>query len=162
LSSVVSRDELIQLRQEWKQQGRKVVCVAGGFDLLHPGHIRLLEQARALGDVLVVAVEGDKSARRRAAQSSPARPVTPAAERAEILSALAAVDCVAEFDDASPSSWPAQLLPDIFVTGGAAGDEATRREDKALAAQGCRVVRFPLEPGYSTSLLIDRIQQLRA
>jgi len=162
LGEVVSRDELIRLRQEWKRQGRKVVCAAGCFDLLHPGHIRLLEQARQSGDILVVAVESDQSARARPAPGGAVRPVMPASERAEIVAALAAVDYVAEFDEAARPAWPAQLLPDIFVTGGSAGDAAARREDKALEARGCRVARLALEPGYSTDLLIERIQQLRA
>ena len=162
MGEVVSRDELIRLQQEWKQQGRKVVCAAGCFDLLHPGHIRLLEQARQLGDILVVAVESDQSARARPAPGGPVRPIVTASERAEILAALAAVDYVAEFDTLSPSAWPSQLLPDVFVTGGLAGDVAARREDKALEAKGCRVARLALEPGYSTALLMERIQQLRA
>ena len=163
MGQVVSRDELMSLRQEWKHKGRKVVCAAGAFDLLHPGHIRLLEQARGSGDILVVAVESDQSARGKPAQGPAApRPVTPASERAEILAALAAVDYVAEFDDASPHAWPSQLLPDVFVAGGLAGDAAARREDKALEARGCRVARLALEPGYSTALLMERIQQLRA
>ena len=161
MGQVVSRDELMRLRQEWKYQGRKVVCAAGGFDLLHPGHIRLLEQARAMGDILVVAMESDRSVRGRPAQGSAApRPVTPASERAEILAALAAVDFVTEFDDVSPGAWPAELLPDIFVAGGSASDASARREDAALQARGCRVRRIPLEPGYSTTLLIERIKYL--
>ena len=163
MGSVVSQNELILRRREWKRDGRKVVCASGCFDLLHPGHIRLLEQARSLGDVLVVAVESDRSAGRKAAAANGvARPITPAAERAEILAALAAVDYVAEFDDLSPGGLLARLLPDVFVVGAPGGDEAARREYEALEAKGCKVVRIPLEPGYSTALLIERTQQLQA
>lgn len=163
LGKVVSPDELMRLRRDWKREGRKVVCASGGFDLLHPGHIRLLEQARSLGDILVVAVESDASIRSRAASAAGvARPITPAAERAEILAALAAVDYVTEFEDVSPRGLLAHLQPDILVAGASAGDAAARQEDEALGAAGCQVVRLALEPGYSTALLIERIQQLPA
>ena len=104
--AIVSQSELILQRGEWKRNGKRVVCAAGAFDLLHPGHIRLLEQARGLGDIVVVALQSDASVRSsaaqsatrggagesRAGQSAAARPITPANERAEILTALAAVD----------------------------------------------------------------------
>jgi rfaE bifunctional protein nucleotidyltransferase chain/domain len=163
LGKVISQDELMRLRRDWKREGRKIVCASGGFDLLHPGHIRLLEQARSLGDILVVAVESDRSVGGRTPSAvGVARPITPAAERAEILAALAAVDYAAEFDDVSPRGLLAHLQPDVFVAGGSAGDPAARQEDEALGAAGCRVVRLALEPGYSTALLIERIQQLPA
>jgi rfaE bifunctional protein nucleotidyltransferase chain/domain len=173
LGQVVSQSELILHRGEWKRNGQGVVCVSGCFDLLHPGHIRLLEQARALGEVLVVAVQGDAGVRtaagrethprKRPDKHTPARPITPAVERAEILAALASVDYAVEFDGPSPREFLARLLPDVFVCGGAAGaDEAAFREDDALEAMGCRVVRVPLEPGYSTTRLIERIADLPA
>lgn len=163
MGKVISQDELMRLRRDWKREGRKIVCASGGFDLLHPGHIRLLEQARSLGDILVVAVESDRSVGGRTpSDAGMARPITPAAERAEILAALAAVDYAAEFDDVSPRGLLAQFQLDVFVAGGPAGDPAARQEDEALGAAGCRVVRIALEPGYSTALLIERIQQLPA
>jgi rfaE bifunctional protein nucleotidyltransferase chain/domain len=171
LGQVVSQSELMHHRGGWKRNGQGVVCVSGCFDLLHPGHIRLLEQARALGDVLVVAVQGDAGVRAAAGpaahekpgKSTPLRPIIPAAERAEILAALAAVDYVVEFDEASPCEFLARLLPDVFVRGAAAGgEEGASPDDKALEAMGCRVVRVPLEPGYSTARLIGRISELRA
>lgn len=173
MGQVVSQSELILHRGEWKRNGRGLVCVSGCFDLLHPGHIRLLEQARALGDILVVAVQSDASVRATAGRETrprqgpgkytPPRPITPAAERAEILAALAAVDYVVEFDEPSPREFLARLRPDDFVRGGAAGaDEAAHREDEAIEAAGCKVVRVPLEPGYSTTRLIERIADLHA
>src|SRR5271156_5985970 len=93
--ALLSQSEVILQRREWKRNGKRVVCVVGVFDLLHPGHIRLLEQARASGDILVVGVQSDAFARK---EKGPNRPVTPAGERAEILSALAAVDFVVELN----------------------------------------------------------------
>jgi rfaE bifunctional protein nucleotidyltransferase chain/domain len=175
LGQVVSQSELVLHRGEWKRSGKGVVCASGCFDLLHPGHIRLLEQARSLGDVLVVAVESDasiwtaddsKSSASRPPQSAslkPSRPITPAAERMEILAALAAVDYVVEFDDPTPSEFLKRLLPDVAVKGGSAGsDQSAFLEASELEALGCRVVRVPLEPGHSTTRLIERIAQLPA
>jgi rfaE bifunctional protein nucleotidyltransferase chain/domain len=131
------------------------VFTNGCFDLLHPGHIRTLEQARSLGDVLVVAVNSDRSVRE---MKGAGRPLVPEAERAEVLAALEAVDWVVIFDDATPRRLVARLLPDVLVKGGDWGpDEIVGREE--VEAAGGRVVRVPLEPGLSTSELIDRIRR---
>src|ERR1700722_17340862 len=110
----MSPHELILLRRDWKDNARRVVLASGCFDLLHPGHVRLLERARALGDVLIVALQSDASVQKEAASAaSPSdakgrtvlrRPVTPGVERAEILAALAAVDSVVEFDEPTPEA----------------------------------------------------------
>jgi rfaE bifunctional protein nucleotidyltransferase chain/domain len=155
---VVSQDELILYRSEWKRNGKRVVFASGRFDLLHPGHIRLLEQARQLGEILVVGVESDASMRASsrpndAANSSLERPITPASERMELLAALAAVDCAVEFDASTPKDLLTRLQPDVIVTGGS--DPANRKAESMI-------VSIPLEPGFSTSRLIDRITQLRA
>ena len=180
--AVVSQGELILQRQEWKRNGKRVVCVAGAFDLLHPGHVRLLEQARGLGDILIAALQSDESVRIAAEQaaklvgapaaspaSTPAhagqfaaRPITPAAERAEILAALAAVDFVATFDEATAAEFIARLAPDVFAQGGEGSRENACADDDAVKAAGGQVVRLPLEPGYSTSRLLERISQLEA
>ena len=174
--AIVSQSELILQRQEWKRNEKHVVCAAGAFDLLHPGHIRLLEQARGLGDILVVALQsasvrstarGSSDATaiagRANAQNAASQPVNPAAERAEILAALAAVDCVVEFDEATPREFVASLAPDTVVKGGEAGsEESAFLDDEAVKSTGGRVVRVALEPGYSTSLLIERVKQLHA
>jgi rfaE bifunctional protein nucleotidyltransferase chain/domain len=145
------------------------VCVSGCFDLLHPGHIRLLEHARAVGDVLIVAIESDAAIRARSTSSrgaeknGPARPITPASERAEILAALAAVDFVVEFEGASPREFFACLQPDVVVIGGSARPDSTAQRGAAeLEPCGCKVVRVPLEPGHSTARLIERILELPA
>lgn len=172
--AVVSQSELILHRQEWKRNGKRVVCVAGAFDLLHPGHVRLLEQARGLGDILIVALQSDESVRITAEQaaklvgapapsSAPARPITPEAERAEILSALASVDFIAIFEEATAAEFIARLAPEIFAQGGEADSSANDcADDDAVKAAGGLVVRLPLEPGYSTSRLVERITDLQA
>ena len=180
--AVVSQSELILQRQEWKRNGKRVVCVAGAFDLLHPGHVRLLEQARGLGDILIVALQSDESVRvaaeqaaklvgapsvagpaaTAAARNCPARPITPQAERAEILAALAAVDFVAIFDEATAAEFIARLAPDIFAQGGEGSRENACADDHTIKAASGLVVRLPLEPGYSTSRLVERISQLQA
>jgi D-glycero-beta-D-manno-heptose 1-phosphate adenylyltransferase len=180
--AVVSQTELILQRQEWKRNGKRVVCVAGAFDLLHPGHVRLLEQARRLGDILIVALQSDESVRIATEQADklvgatarspaptaaharkfPERPITPEAERAEILAALAAVDFVAIFEEATAAEFIARLAPDVFAQGGEGSRENACADDDAIKAAGGQVVRLPLEPGYSTSRLLERITELQA
>lgn len=162
---VISQDELILLGSDWKRNGKRVVFTSGAFDLLHPGHIRLLEQARALGDVLVVGIENDAASRRNHARvaGSPQRPITPAAERAEIVAALAAADFAVEYDPQSSRALLAGLAPAVVVKGGHPGsDQAAFEADDASALAGSKVVRIPLEPGHSTARLIERIQNLSA
>ncbi len=166
MGKVVSQDELILLRGEWKRNGRKMVFASGCFDLLHPGHVRLLEQARDLGDLLVVGVETDASARARIAAEAGAiantdRPLTHLPERMEILAAFASVDYVFEFDVQEAKSLLARLQPDVIVEGGAENIQATRQAG-ATARAGTKIVRIPLEPGHSTTRLIQRIKQIPA
>jgi rfaE bifunctional protein nucleotidyltransferase chain/domain len=159
--AVVSQSELILQRREWKRNGKRVVCAIGVFDLLHPGHVRLVEQARAFGDILVVGIQSDARARER---KGPSRPVTPAAERAETVAALAAVDfAVVLGDEQAEHEFIAQLAPDVVVQGRAASSSKNAAaEDVAAQASGAKVIQIPPEPGHSTSRLIDRIKQLRA
>jgi len=169
LGQVISQDSLILQRQIWKGNGQSVVLVSGCFDLLHPGHIRLLEQARAYGDILLVGVQSDAGVRASkghivssgSAGGTVPRPITPAIERAEILAALAAVDYVTEFDG-SPDALVARLAPDTVVYGAAPGGEAPAknvRQDRASGATGANSVAILLEPGYSTESLLERIVQ---
>jgi D-beta-D-heptose 7-phosphate kinase/D-beta-D-heptose 1-phosphate adenosyltransferase len=158
---------VIAQRGEWRRSGKRVIFVSGVFDLLHPGHIRLLEQARELGDILVVAVQSDRSVRRAHGchegrlRSSLGRPITPAAERAEILAALAGVDYAVEFDGPTPRSLLSRLSPDVVVKGRDRGsDQSVSREDEKAA--GGKILQIPLEPGYSTSRLITRITESHA
>lgn len=138
-----------------KRDGRSVVFTNGCFDLLHPGHIRGFEQARQLGDALIVGLNSDSSVRQL---KGPARPVIPEHERAEILSALEAVDAVVIFNELTPREVIARLLPDVLVKGGDwAGDQIVGREE--VEAAGGRVVSIPFVPGYSTTTILQRIRE---
>jgi len=175
LAQVVAQDTLILQRRQWKDNGQCVVFVNGCFDLLHPGHIRLLEQARSHGDILVVGVQSDAShasaqdlatafdgASAKSVKKTPGT-VTPGAERAEILAALAAVDYVVEFDGPSPNALIARLSPDILVKGAPPQTSPAELADDRLAeSRGAKIVRILLEPGYSTTSLIERITQASA
>jgi D-glycero-beta-D-manno-heptose 1-phosphate adenylyltransferase len=166
LGKIVLQSDLILHRSEWKRNGKRVVFVSGTFDLLHPGHVRLLEQAHDLGDLLVVGVASDAAVRelsktQKASSGEPARPITPAAERMEILAALAAVDFVVEYDEPVPSKLASRLGPDIIAEGAASGSTAQSTGTGRLSA-GETLRAIPLEPGYSTTDLIKRIKQLHA
>ncbi len=129
----------------------------GVFDLLHPGHVRYLADARALGDLLVVGVNSDRSVR---ALKGPARPVTPEHERAEILRALACVDVAVIFDEDTPHALIQLIQPDVLVKGADwAADQIVGRD--VVEARGGRVMRIELAPGFSTSNLVERIRLLR-
>ena len=159
--ALLSQGEVILQRREWKRNGKRVVCVVGVFDLLHPGHIRLLEQARTHGDILVVAVQSDAHAR---GKKGAGRPIMPAAERAEIVAAFEAVDVAVELgEEALATKFLEVFAPDILVEGSSAnaGKSAGKVKDSA-SALGAAVIHIPPEPGHSTSRLIERIKQLRA
>jgi rfaE bifunctional protein nucleotidyltransferase chain/domain len=167
LGRVISQEELILRRREWKDNGHKVVFIAGRFDLLHPGHIRLFEQAREHGDIVVVGVFDDASARSTPADSGQSlaivdRPITPACERSEVLASLAAVDYVFEFDASRFPDLLGRLQPDAAVEGAEPSSPMSLAWGAAKAAGLIDVVRIPLEPGHSTSRIIERITQLRA
>jgi D-glycero-beta-D-manno-heptose 1-phosphate adenylyltransferase len=152
LESLYSRAELLEQRERWRRAGRTLVFTNGCYDLLHPGHVRLLERARSLGDVLVVGLNTDSSVR---LSKGPGRPLTPERERAELLLALEAVDGVVLFDEETPRSLIARLLPDILVKGADWSHFIAGREE-VEAASG-RVVTVPLEPGYSTTRTLETI-----
>lgn len=137
-----------------KRNGRRVVFTNGCFDLLHPGHIRSLELARALGDVLIVGLNSDASVRQLKGEG---RPVIPEHERAEILAALESVDAIVIFDALTPREVIAALLPDILVKGGDwPSDKIVGREE--VESAGGRVVSIPVVPGYSTSTILQKIR----
>jgi D-glycero-beta-D-manno-heptose 1-phosphate adenylyltransferase len=138
-----------------KRNGRRVVFTNGCFDLLHPGHIRGFEQARQLGDVLIVGLNSDSSVRQL---KGPTRPVIPEEERAEILCALEPVDAVIIFHELTPREVIARLLPDVLVKGGDwPGDQIVGREE--VEAAGGRVVSIPVVPGYSTTTILQKIRE---
>ena len=137
-----------------KRNARRVVFTNGCFDLLHPGHIRTLEQARELGDVLIVGLNSDSGVRQLKGEG---RPVLPERERAEILAALECVDAVVIFDEPTPREVIARLLPDILVKGGDwAGDKIVGREE--VEAAGGRVVSVPVVQGHSTTEILGKIR----
>ena len=155
MGSVMEQDKLILHIAEIRRN-RRVVFTNGCFDLLHPGHIRCLEEARALGDVLIVAINSDASVRR---MKGAERPVMPEAERAEVLAALAAVDYVTVFEEDTPRDIIARILPDVLVKGGDWGPNAIVGRAEVDAAGG-RVVSIPLEPGYSTTGILEKIRNV--
>lgn len=145
--------ELVEIVRERRALGHRVVFTNGCFDLLHRGHTRLLQQARELGDLLIVGLNSDASVR---CVKGPSRPVLPEEERAEVLSALASVDYVVFFDDPDPGSTIAALQPDVLAKGADwAKDQIVGRE--TVEGRGGRVVTIPLVEGSSTSGIIDRI-----
>jgi len=119
------------------------------------GHLRYLQQARALGDALIVGLNSDRSVR---ANKGAGRPITPEAERAEILSALACVDGVVVFDEDTPLEIIAALQPDVLVKGADWAADAIVGRD-VVEARGGRVVRVPIETGHSTSALVEKIRR---
>ena len=151
---ILSRDELLAERTRLRDAGRKLVFTNGVFDILHVGHVRYLEQARALGDALVVAINSDRTV---GELKGAGRPLINQDERAEILAALRSVNYVSVFDDESPRSLIADLLPDVLVKGGDYSlDEIHGREE--VEAAGGHVVSLPFVEGVSTSDIIERIK----
>jgi D-beta-D-heptose 7-phosphate kinase/D-beta-D-heptose 1-phosphate adenosyltransferase len=139
-----------------RSAGKRIVFTNGVFDLVHPGHLRYLRKARALGDALIVGINSDRSV---GANKGAGRPVTPEAERAEILAALVCVDAVVIFDEDTPHAVISALQPDILVKGADWAEDAIVGRD-IVEARGGRVVRVEIEPGYSTSGIIDKIRRI--
>ena len=149
-----SRSSLVEERRKWREEGRRVVLTNGCFDLLHPGHLTLLEAARAQGDVLVVAINSDRSVRRIKGEG---RPLVPEAERAETLLALEAVDRVVVYDEPTPLEVVKALVPDVLVKGADWAEDAIVGREQ-VEASGGRVVRVEMVPGRSTSAMLERIR----
>lgn len=152
---IVSRADLLA---RWgRPRSGRLVLTNGCFDLLHPGHVRYLDEARRLGDALVVAVNTDRSVR---ALKGPGRPLLPQDARAVVLAGLAAVDVVTLFDEDTPRELIAQLLPDVLVKGGDyALDGVVGRAEVEAAGGAVRVL--PFLPGYSTTDLLRRLRALQ-
>jgi rfaE bifunctional protein nucleotidyltransferase chain/domain len=138
----------------WRAAGRRVVFTNGVFDLLHAGHVRYLQDARALGDVLVVGLNSDRSVR---AVKGPGRPILPEAERAEVLLALACVDALVIFDEETPFQLIHRVQPDVLVKGADWAADAIVGRD-IVEARGGQVVRMPVLGGHSTSAMLQRIR----
>ena len=147
-----TREELVAARAEWKRQGKTVVFTNGCYDILHPGHVRLLEQARSLGDVLILALNSDAGVGRL---KGPGRPIVCERDRSALAAALAAVDAVAVFDEDTPRELIAAVLPDILVKGADWAHWVAGREE--VEAAGGRVLTLALEPGCSTTGIVEAI-----
>jgi D-glycero-beta-D-manno-heptose 1-phosphate adenylyltransferase len=147
--------EAVAVVERLRATGKSVVFTNGVFDLLHVGHLRYLQQARALGDALIVGLNSDRSVR---ANKGAGRPITPETERAEILSALACVDGVVVFDEDTPHEIIVALQPDVLVKGADWAADAIVGRD-VVEARGGRVVRVPIEAGHSTSALVEKIRR---
>jgi rfaE bifunctional protein nucleotidyltransferase chain/domain len=150
-----SIDAAARFAEQVHARGGAVVFTNGVFDLLHPGHVRYLQDARALGDALIVGLNSDRSVR---SNKGPDRPITPESERAEVLLALACVDAVAIFDDDTPAKIIKRLQPDVLVKGADWGADNIVGRD-TVEARGGRVVRMPLSEGYSTTELLRRVRK---
>jgi D-beta-D-heptose 7-phosphate kinase/D-beta-D-heptose 1-phosphate adenosyltransferase len=158
-TKVVTLDAFREILAELRRKKKKVVYTNGCFDLLHAGHVRLLELARGLGDVLVVGLNSDRAL--RAWKAIPGRPLVPETERARVLAALSAVDFVILFDDATPIRMIEAILPDILVKGEDYREKVVVGREVVEAAGG-RVVLAPLVPGLSTTELIRRAGEAAA
>lgn len=152
---IVDSDGLAALASRWRAEGKKVVFTNGVFDLVHPGHLRYLRQARTLGGALAVGLNSDRSVR---ANKGPSRPITPELERAEVVAAFECVDAVCIFDQDTPHDLIQAIQPDVLVKGADWAEDAIVGRD-IVEARGGRVVRMPIEPGYSTTTIVERIRR---
>jgi D-beta-D-heptose 7-phosphate kinase/D-beta-D-heptose 1-phosphate adenosyltransferase len=146
----MSRAEILQLRDRWRAEGKSVVFTNGCFDLLHPGHTRLLEQARSMGDALILGLNSDAGVRR---MKGPSRPILDERERAAMAGELDSVDAVVLFDEETPRDLISALLPDVLVKGADWSHFIAGREE--VEAAGGLVAALDLQPGYSTTNLVD-------
>ena len=152
---LMTRAEAASFAAARRATGDRVVFTNGVFDLIHPGHLRYLQHARSLGDLLIIGLNSDASVRRNKGDG---RPINPEAERAEVLAALACVDAVVLFDEDTPADIIRAIQPDILVKGADwPADQIVGRD--TVEASGGRVVRVPVEQGYSTTAIIDRIRR---
>lgn len=152
MGRLYTRTELVAARAEWKRDGKTVVFTNGCYDLLHPGHIRLLERARSMGDLLVLALNSDASVQRLKGRN---RPLIPEGERAELAAALDAADAITIFDEDTPRELIAAVLPDILVKGADWAHWIAGREE--VEAAGGKVLALALEPGYSTTSIVETL-----
>jgi rfaE bifunctional protein nucleotidyltransferase chain/domain len=155
-TGVISRDEASARAASFRSEGRKVVFTNGVFDLLHPGHLHYLQDARALGDVLIVGLNSDASVRRNKGEG---RPINPERERAELLAALACVDYVVIFDGDTPAEIVRAIQPDVLVKGDDWPADHIGRD--TVESRGGRVARIPVTGGYSTTKIVERIRSGR-
>lgn len=154
---LLSAEEAASFAERIRGHGGKVVFTNGVFDLIHPGHVRYLRDARALGDALIVAVNSDRSVR---ANKGPGRPINPERERAELLLGLDAVDAAVIFDEDTPHAIISRIQPDVLVKGADWGPDSIVGRD-VVEARGGRVVRIELAEGFSSTALVDKVRGLK-
>jgi D-beta-D-heptose 7-phosphate kinase/D-beta-D-heptose 1-phosphate adenosyltransferase len=152
---ILTREEAIDFVKRLRSRRMTIVFTNGVFDLLHPGHVRYLQAARALGDALVVGVNSDRSV--KALGKGDGRPIMPERERAEVLAALACVNATVIFDEETPQAIVSALQPDVLVKGADWAEGAIIGSD-VVEARGGKVVRIALAEGYSTTSLIEKVQ----
>jgi D-beta-D-heptose 7-phosphate kinase/D-beta-D-heptose 1-phosphate adenosyltransferase len=157
MGCLYTRPELVAARALWRAAGKTVVFTNGCYDLLHPGHVRLLEKSRSLGDILILALNTDASVARN---KGPSRPLIHQTDRAKMAAALEAVDAVTFFDEETPRELIAAVLPDILVKGADWSHFVAGREE--VEAAGGRVELLPLEPGFSTTNIEKELLARRA
>jgi D-beta-D-heptose 7-phosphate kinase/D-beta-D-heptose 1-phosphate adenosyltransferase len=156
---ILSREDAVAWVQRVRSRGFQIVFTNGVFDLLHPGHVRYLQEARRIGDALIVGINSDRSVRALAKGAD--RPLHPAMERAELVAALACVDAVTIFDEDTPLDIVAALQPDVLVKGADWGPDNIVGRD-VVEARGGRVMRIPTVAGYSTTQLIAKVRENQA
>lgn len=149
---VLTQPQTRALVDRLRAEGRRIVFTNGVFDLLHPGHVRYLSQARSLGGALIVGVNADASVRRN---KGPDRPISPEAERAEVVAALEVVDAVVMFGEDTPAEIIRLVQPDVLVKGADwPPDQIVGRD--TVEARGGRVVLVAVEQGYSTTSIVEK------
>jgi len=153
-SKILPLKKLLTLRELWRWEGRNVAFTNGVFDILHAGHVKVLEKAKAQGDLLVVGMNTDASV--RLLEKAPGRPINKWRDRAEVVAALACVDAVVGFSESTPERLLSRLKPDVHVKGG-----DYKAADLPEAKHAGRVAIVSLKKGYSTTGLIKRLQGLR-
>jgi D-beta-D-heptose 7-phosphate kinase/D-beta-D-heptose 1-phosphate adenosyltransferase len=152
MATFYNRDELKRQREQWKREGKTVVFTNGCYDLLHPGHIRLLEAARSMGDFLILALNTDDSVRRL---KGPTRPLMTERDRVDMALEVEAVNAVTTFDEDTPRELIAEILPDVLIKGADWSHFIAGREE--VEAAGGKVLAIALEPGYSTTGMLEEI-----
>lgn len=157
---IVSQGKLKGLVRRFRNEGKEIVFTNGCFDILHVGHVRYLQAAKALGDILIVGVNSDSSARRL---KGPGRPIVPEDERAEIMASLECVDYVIIFSESTAERLVTIIKPDLYVKGGDYGEEGGKDlpEATVVASYGGRICLVPSVPDHSTTDIIERIRKLQ-
>jgi len=155
---ILSKEDAVAWVQRLRRRGLQIVFTNGVFDIVHPGHVRYLQEARRLGDALIVGLNSDRSV--RALAKGAARPINPQDERAEVLASLAVVDAVTIFDDDTPHEIVIALQPDVLVKGADWGADNIVGRD-TVEARGGKVVRVPVVEGYSTTEIIAKVKRQR-